>query len=253
MPELHGPEATKLDLLRRRNRTILALSFLTSVFLAFLFHLTPEPDHIEMEHLFTLKAEWLYAENGIYESASVIFLLGTVVVALAGLREVRSSLSRVMLLWLAGLALVACGRELDMHVLVRPEYLGAMGMRFRLDWWIEDGPPNWLRLFWGAIFIAAALPFAYSAWHFRRELSRLLHNLRDPSLQMLAMMAIFWGIGFVFDDLLRRVDEIPMSIKQTIEEFAESMGALCLLLAAIGCVTAPMSGRYPQETTVSGD
>jgi hypothetical protein len=229
--------------LRQRDRTILALSAFFVVGLALLFHLTPEPSHLVMEHHFTLRATWLYEEHGIYESASVVFLLGAVVVARAGLRQVHSGQSRVTLVWLAGLALLAAMRELDMHILLNPEYLSSMGVRYRIDWWLDGDVSLGLKAFWATVFASLGLMVLLPLVLYRRQTIRCLRDLRDPSVQMLALTGILMAVGFTMDDLLRGATFLSDPIKDTIEEGAEALGALCFLLATIGYATVPISAR----------
>jgi hypothetical protein len=240
-----GPDATDaMASLLRRDRTIFSLATAFVVGGALLFHLTPEPAHLKKEHHFVLKAEWLYSENGLYESGSIVTLVGAMIVALAAQREVKGALNRASLLWLAAIAALACARELDLHTVLRPEYLGDLGLRFRLDWWIESGPPLSLKLFWGTIFGTVGLALAGMVWIWRHAALELARGFRrDSSLQMLALMVGLWGVGFTFDDLLRRVDELSMAFKQTVEEGAECLGALCLLLATVGFATVPVTMR----------
>lgn len=238
------PDNIALRILRRRDWTIFSLSTACVVGLALLFHLTPEPANLRDEIRLSLHAPWLYEEHGIYESASVVLLLASVVVALAFLRETRSTHSRITLLWLATLALLAAMRELDMHIYFNPEYLDAMGVRYRIDWWLDGGIPLYLKLSWAAIFAAVGIWLALPLIVYRKQTLIFLRQFRDPSLQMLMLTGILWAIGFKIDDLFREVNLFSDPVADTIEEGAECLGALTLFLATVGYATVPISARY---------
>lgn len=231
-----------LQRLRQRDRTALALGSLLVGILGVLFHLAPTPAFPHQDHHVTFRAEYLHAEHGLYESAGITMLLGAAVAAVALAPLVTDTPSRAILLWLGSIALIAAVRELDLHILLSPEYLGRYGVRYRIDWWLDHDVSILRKFLWAAAFGIAGAWLILPPLVFRAYTFPAARNLRDTSVQMLILTALFWGAGAAIDDLLRGAGS--ETVKRTIEEAVETIGALCFLLAATGYAAVPISRRF---------
>jgi len=173
--------------------------------------------------------EWvrggMATEGGPVEALSLLgwmVLVGMLVVHLPRQRTVRD---RWHLGWLAVLASLAALRELDAHVLLNPEALGAWGVRYRIDWWLDAASPVVGRLGWalGGLVVAAAVvvpPFV-----FRARVIALLRR-RDGASALAVLGAGLIAFGYASDDLFGRDLLLATPTMQLIEESAE--------LAAVG-------------------
>lgn len=184
------------------------------------------------------------AEDSVFvEPAQPILWLLTA--AAATLATLTQSTRRGVLLalWLAVIAAAAALRELDLHVLLNPDNARLINIhpdnavRFRIDWWLEDGPTN-ARIAWAIIFTAAAslavLPFALARYPWPRKLLR-----RDPFATLTAAGLALMILAWLFDDILARIPGASTTLIRHAEEITELIAPLLILAAATLLATRP--------------
>jgi len=171
----------------------------------------------------------VYSEGGFIELAQIGLWLAAVLAAFwlfATERECRAH--RYQTLWLGVLGTVSAVREMDAHEALNPETLGELGVRYRIDWVLDETVPLWLKAMWGAVFLAigAALvvPLILGGG------IRGLPHKDSARLRLFTAAAGCLVMGFVFDDLLREVITND-AVKQTLEETWELLGATFFLAA----------------------
>lgn len=134
--------------------------------------------------------------------------------------------------WFGVCASLAAFRELDLHVILNPGNIHLIGLepeqavRFRMDWWLSSETPVGLRLAWAGVFAvvgaAVFVPFGFARYPWLRRLRR-----GDRfAWSMVAGVALL-GVGFVADDLLRRVPGASLG-----EELVELAGQIPMAFAA---------------------
>jgi hypothetical protein len=134
------------------------------------------------------------------------------------------------------LALLAGLRELDAHIMLNPESLGSLGVRYRLDWWTDPGVPWVLKAGWGAVFVGVVASVLVPAV---RSGSRPVRQLRagHPATWLLAAAVALLGCGWAIDDLMRGV--LPAGWSKLVEESVELCGAVAYLGAVAATITRP--------------
>ncbi len=133
-------------------------------------------------------------------------------------------------------------RECDAHILLNPEHLGPVGVRYRLDWWISPATLLVLRQFWATVFLAGVAPLAMG---FAVSGPALLRVLRAPGAlgRLLILTGVLLAAGFAFDDLLRGAVLAPLPVRQAIEEILEFGAAAAFLAAVLAAWIRPLSLR----------
>lgn len=171
----------------------------------------------------------VYSEGGFIELSQIGLWLTAVLAAgwlFATEREPRPH--RMITLWLGVLATVAAVREMDVHEALNPETLGDLGVRYRIDWVLDETVPLWLKAMWGVVFLAvgAALvvPLLWAG-----GIKGLPHK-DSARIRLFSAASGCLVMGFVFDDLLREVITND-AIKQSLEETWELLGATFYLAA----------------------
>lgn len=172
----------------------------------------------------------LSREGGILEWLSVICWMAAGLVAFATIWRTPDPPSRILGLWMAWLAGLAAMRELDLHIYLNPQSLGAWGVRFRMDWWSNSGVSIWLKVAWAAVFLIVFIPAVWPPLRLGRVLLNLWRR-GDALMGLLALSVVFLALGFVIDDILRPVRVVSHDNKQLAEESTEAIGA-CIYFAA---------------------
>jgi hypothetical protein len=167
----------------------------------------------------------LYRENGVLEMLSAAAWIFSTFASLLALRRCPDRASRLFALWTAWLAALAALRELDLHVYLNPQHLGSLGVRYRLDWWLDGRVSPAIKLGWILLLLGVAALTVYPPTRLCRPLLQLLRH-GDPLLRLLIASAAFLALGFVIDDLLRPLRWVGTDTKQLLEETVETLGAL---------------------------
>ena len=149
---------------------------------------------------------------------------------------------RAVLTWLGVLSALAFCREFDMHESLNPETLGAWGVRYRSDWWLDPEVSLGLKAAWASsaavigllvtvpLLIARPSPFGQVfAAH--------------PATLLLGFGVASMGCGYAMDDLLGRDQFISWTITEGIEESFELMGAALWMLGVACATRSPMLVR----------
>lgn len=173
----------------------------------------------------------VYAEGGYIELAQIgLWLTGVLAAGWLFFTEREPRAHRFQTLWLGVLGAVAAVRELDVHEALNPERLGDLGVRYRIDWVLDEGVPVWLKAMWGAVFLAigAALVVPLILGGGVKGLPRK----GSPRLRLFVAATACLVMGFVFDDLLRHVIT-NHAVKQSLEETWELLSATFFLAAVM--------------------
>jgi hypothetical protein len=175
-------------------------------------------------------------EDGPIERASVGLWFSSAVLALGMLPACPTRPGRWSCVLLGVLALLAGLRELDAHIMLNPESLGSLGVRYRLDWWTDPGVPWVLKAGWGAVFVGVVASVLVPAV---RSGSRPVRQLRagHPATWLLAAAVALLGCGWAIDDLMRGV--LPAGWSKLVEESVELCGAVAYLGAVAATITRP--------------
>jgi hypothetical protein len=184
----------------------------------------------------------VYSEGGYIELVQVGMWV-TVVLAAGWLfmteRVPRSH--RMLTLWLGVVGVVAVAREMDLHEALNPETLGHLGVRYRIDWVLDQTVPLWLKAGWGLFFLvigaALVIPLILAGG------IRGLPHKDSARVRLFAAATGCLAMGFVFDDLLRHVIT-NNALKQSLEETWELLGAVFFLAAVL---VSPPSEAHSDE------
>lgn len=172
-------------------------------------------------------------EGGILEVLSVACWATAFLVALwTFLAKPPQPAQRLAASWTALIAALAVLRELDLHVAVNPETLGLLGVRFRVDWWLDGGVSLWLKASWLILFSSLALALIYPLWALRHNILRLARQ-GDAMVGLFVLAIALSSLGFVFDDLLRKTDFVSLAVRRVAEEGSEMLGAAAFLASAL--------------------
>lgn len=153
-------------------------------------------------------------------------------------------------LWLVGMGMVASAalaRELDLHIALNPETIGAWGVRYRIDWWTDGGVPIGAKLGWGAFFACATVALfgplmgSHLPWSRRFRGGWVVNALLG-----LAVAGLFlgWAADDIFRDAVRGVKPVALAV----EESVELMGAWAYF-ACVGVVASRGWGWLVGTTT----
>lgn len=172
--------------------------------------------------------DWIqvHAEGGIIESMQASIWGVAAACGLLALPRQRSPRARSLVRFLGVLALLALAREFDLHEAVNPESAGALGVRYRLDWWADPTSPIVPRVLWAGVAIAAGGLVARALGRLRPDPIGALGR-GDLSAWLLVLAGGLLGCGYAADDLLRGL--LPREGLQAAEELAELAGAACFL------------------------
>jgi hypothetical protein len=182
----------------------------------------------------------LHAEDGWIEWLSVGCWAIGLIVCLASLRRHDRPLDRMVFAWLAWLSLLAATRELDLHVLLNPQHLGALGVRYRLSWFLASDAGSALRVGWLALFVGLGLSLVAPLAALRHSIGHLARR-GDTAIGLFALAIAGLVAGWACDDLLRGVGHVE--VRQACEETCELLGSL-FFLAAVWCLSRkPYSNR----------
>ncbi|MEO0630570.1 MAG: hypothetical protein AAFY46_07555 [Planctomycetota bacterium] len=182
----------------------------------------------------------LFQENGPIEIAQLELWIGAALFAFI-LAIPQRRISDKAALALVGLAAAAAAaREIDAHVLLNPETIGELGVRYRIDWWLDGAVSPLRKLAWAGIVLIgiAAVAAATIAAHFHPVLAL---KRRNRSLIYFAACAACLAIGFTFDDLLRGV--VPLTTAQAAEESIEVLAPLFYLAGVNHFAVTALTGR----------
>jgi hypothetical protein len=182
----------------------------------------------------------LLGENGPVEQSQLLLWVTSTAAAVLSAVLVRRPADRSALVVGAGFALLSAAREADAQVLLNPETIGAIGLRYRTDWWFDPGVSLMLKSSW----IAAAL--ALLALWVRPVRRARFHAVRgalmgSPTVWIVAAAVGLMLVGFTFDDLLRR--RLDAAVRQPIEEIAELLAPALYLLGILRLYADAASGR----------
>jgi hypothetical protein len=180
--------------------------------------------------LFPASLMSLGKEGGVLEMMSLACWAGALLFTAWTFLRKREAPERLASSWMGLIALLAFLRELDLHVALNPEVLGRFGVRYRIDWWLDGSVSLWLKLGWLAVFFPLVLALVYPPWALRGRILRLTQE-GDAVVGFLFLAFGMSFLGFVFDDLLRKV--VSIGIRQVAEESAEAFGAAAFLASAI--------------------
>jgi len=181
----------------------------------------------------------IFQEGEIVEDISVGVWAAGMLAGLWGSLRARNCAQRLVLAWLAGIALLAGLREIDLHTALNPDTLGEYGVRYKLSWWLSGATPLWLKAGWAGLFLAVAFGLAYPPLRARGTLLRLLRE-GDVRLLLLCMASVFLALGFAVDDLLRGSAAVKFETRQFLEETSELIGAVIYVLAVLELARRPL-------------
>lgn len=185
----------------------------------------------------------LIAEDGPIENAQLIAWLFSAVVCVVAC--VRGPLrdDRLLWCWRGVLALLIAARELDLQEKLNSDVVGRLGVHYRIDWWLDDTVPLWLRAGWGFVGLVTVVLLIAPPLLVRPPTLRLLRAGEITTWLFVAAFGLLF-IGYAFDDLLGRGTIIEsIHATQTIEEFAELAGAAAYLGSCVTGLREPYSVR----------
>jgi hypothetical protein len=184
----------------------------------------------------------LYRENGALENISLVFWVTSSLVSFAAAFKRGTRDSRIVAVWIGWIAALAAMRELDLHIWLNPKHLGSLGVRYRIDWWLDGDVNFWLKLGWATLFIVALFLTFYAPMKLHRVLAGLLRK-GDAFAGLLAVSIMFLVFGFIIDDILRTVQVVSLGTKQLMEETTETIGAALFLFAVVVHWQHPLAKR----------
>jgi hypothetical protein len=175
--------------------------------------------------VFVLKSpEKLLGESGFFEVGSVVFLGLLALTAVIAAIRTSGPKTRIVSAWFGWVACLAALRELDLHTLLNPKFMGEWGVRYRIDWWLSGSVPITLKLLWSGVLGFALFFTIYPAWKNRKQLWRLWLSY-PVSTVLVSAGAMFMAAGVFIDDPLRNVTVVSKQTKSLIEEGVEWFGA----------------------------
>jgi hypothetical protein len=185
----------------------------------------------------------LIAEDGPIENAQLIAWLCSAIVCVVCC--VRGPLrdDRLLWCWRGFLALLIAARELDLHEKLNSDVVGRLGVSYRIDWWLDETVPLWLRAGWGFFGIAAVVLLVAPPLLVRPPTFRMLRAGEITTWLFVSAFGMLF-IGYAFDDLLGRGTIIEsIHTTQTIEELAELVGAAAYLGSCVTGLREPYTAR----------
>jgi hypothetical protein len=165
-----------------------------------------------------------------------VWAIGIVFAAVATLIQKRRR-GVLTAAWMGTLAILMGFRELDLHVLLNPGNIHHLGLdpehavRFRIDWWLDDGVPAGLKAVWAVLLLTPVLllgiPFALARFPWVRAVRH-----RHPFACLVVGGFALIAAGYATDDILLRLWETHPGWVNPLEEAFEGLGQL-LICAAI--------------------
>ncbi len=185
-------------------------------------------------------------EDGLFEVSQVVLwgvcsVLG-VVMGLALVGRLRVVRDRVFGLWLALVSALIVAREVDAHVLLNPETLGELGVRYRIDWWLSGETSVVLRVVWAVVFVAAGAALFVPAWWVSPRHKALLLG-RDRAWWCFFASGVLIGLGWLMDDILGRGQFVPPIYTQAMEETFELLAPMAFAAAMVLLLRVPLGER----------
>lgn len=168
-------------------------------------------------------------EGGVLELTQAAVLGTAVLLSAVAAVRLPAGPARAWSALLCLLALLAYAREADFHIVLNPRYLGAWGLRYRLDWWLSGEVALSVKLAWA---VALATPVALFGWLYYASgvhPLRALWERRPVAKAMLACVGLY-VVGYALDDVLGRGQFLPTWVTMPAEELAELGAALVLLV-----------------------
>ena len=181
-----------------------------------------------------------FEEDGPVERAQILLW------AIASIAGVILSLSaatrstRCYLLVLASLAGLAVARELDAHIYLNPEKLGSLGVRYRIDWWLDGSVSLLLKAAWALVALVSIAAVLGPAFFARDAILRTI-RLRTLPFWLLGATGLCLFVGFAVDDLLR--NRIDLQIGHAIEESVELAGPIFYLAAVLAIASSASTSQ----------
>jgi hypothetical protein len=176
--------------------------------------------------LVTGQLRMITAESGTLEIAQVVVwalaILSSIVIALA-FNDRKTRWTTVLL---GVFAVGAAAREFDTHIMLNPEVFGDLGVRYRIDWWLDSSVSWALKAAWAGVAVVVGSGLLSVAW-----LARGRPNFTRARPRLFILGLVFLGLGFVFDDLLR--GKVRLDVAQALEESVEMIGAVFYLAAVL--------------------
>jgi len=174
----------------------------------------------------------LYSEDGLIEKLSVIFWIGALLLCLWALFRWHDRLDQWIFRWFCLICSLTTARELDAQILLNPKYFGQYGVHYRTDWFFsnEFGVSIFLKLIWGAVFIAALTFLFAPLFILRKPIMRLIRK-GDTAAGLFLLGITALAIGFIMDDTLF----MSKNLRVAIEETSELLGAI-FFFAGIFCL-----------------
>ena len=182
----------------------------------------------------------VFQENGPVEIAQLELWIGAALFAFI-LAVPQRRISDKAALALVGIAAAAAAaREIDAHILLNPETIGSLGVRYRIDWWLDADVALLRKLTWASIATVgiAFVVAATIAAHFHPILAA---KRRSRTLVYFGACAACLAVGFAFDDLLRGIVELGTA--QAIEESIETLAPVFYLAGVNHLAVAGLVGR----------
>ncbi|MGP1273395.1 MAG: hypothetical protein ACTS22_08665 [Phycisphaerales bacterium] len=177
----------------------------------------------------------LVEEGGPVERAQIaLWTAAAVTAALLSLGAPLGRGVRGLLALLAVLSLAAAAREFDAHIYLNPETLGDLGVRYRIDWWLDGSVSLGLKLGWAIVAVAILAALLAPAWLGRRAVLDMV-RARPAAFWCFVASAAALAAGFAVDDLLR--NRIDLQLGHLIEEGVELLGPI-FYLAGTMCLVA---------------
>lgn len=182
----------------------------------------------------------VFQEGGPAEIVQLVLWIGAALFAFLLVVPMRTISDRAAMALVGLAAAAAAAREIDAHILLNPETIGDLGVRYRIDWWLDDEVSLLRKLVWAALAAAgvAAVVAATIAAHIHPLLAI---KRRSRTLVYFAAAALCLAIGFTFDDLLR--GRLPLSKAQALEESVEVLAPLFYLAAANHLAVVSLAAR----------
>ncbi len=165
----------------------------------------------------------VHAEGGPLEILQLAGALGSLLTAFVIVLRQRGR-DRLNGVWLLTLFLLLVARELDLQEQLNEEVLGEWAVSYRLRWWMSWEVPLWPKLMWGGVAAVLGAALFIPPTIVRAPALRLL-RAGDAGAWLFAGGALFYGLGYVLDDVLGRGVLVDGDQGQVMEETCELIGA----------------------------
>jgi len=206
-----------------------AVCVVMALAVACLYGLSPEPKAV-------------HEENGVLEMAQLGLWLAAAGVGAFLLIRARRGVDRLNTLWLTVIAGLAASRELDLHERLNPEALGAWGVHFRVDWWLDPSQPLAVKAVWVVAAACLATLLIGPPLLMRVPALKLLRRGDTVTIMFGVSIALLAG-GYAADDIFGRGLLLPVQIMQAGEEIVELAGVAAFLGCLVLTRFSPLSTR----------